>query len=62
MWAVYKNDLWETEIGVRENLFQRQKENSPNTLIKIRKGGEVKEVKIKELQDYTLYRNNGIRS
>lgn len=56
MTVIYNNELWQLP-AVRGTLFEDYKKSNPNRLVYIFRDKESKQVKIKDLTDYSVYRN-----
>ena len=57
MYVIFKEMVWELLTSIRGTLFQSLKDSNPDYPCKIRKEGKIKEVKIKDLEDHSVWRN-----
>jgi hypothetical protein len=58
MWVVYKNEKYEcSSILISERWFWELKNSYPNQIIEITRGGEKLKVFLKEVEDYSVWRN-----
>ncbi len=57
MYVVYNNELWRLGLSIRQSLFEDWKQSRPEQLVWIFREGEQKQVKLKDLTDYSVYRN-----
>ena len=57
MYVVYDNELWRLGLSIRQSLFEDWKQSRPEQLVWIFREGEQKQVKLKDLTDYSVYRN-----
>jgi hypothetical protein len=56
--VVYKNEIWETELTLRDNLFPLLRESNPLKEITIIRDWQSKRVFIKDLQTPTEWRHS----
>lgn len=56
MTVIYNNEIWQLP-AVRGTLFEDFKKSNPERLVYIFRDNESKQVKIKDLTDYSVYRN-----
>ena len=57
MYVIHNNNLAEVELPVRESLFKEYQEQHGNETVIITQDTQELEVRLDELQDYSIWRN-----